>query len=135
MNGNSIINLIGTGMDGALIRHNYISNNIANVDTPNYKRKDHNFIEVLQKNTASNTQLSLRKTNPKHIQAGLTSTSGTAKDLLLNSRTSYRNDGNNVDIDVEMGEQVKNALYYNTLTKQINDRFSILKNVISKGGR
>lgn len=135
MNGNSIINLIGTGMDGALIRHNYISNNIANVDTPNYKRKDHNFIEVLQKNTGSNTQLSLRKTNPKHIQVGLTSTSGTAKDLLLNSRTSYRNDGNNVDIDVEMGEQVKNALYYNTLTKQINDRFSILKNVISKGGR
>ncbi len=135
MNGNSIINLIGTGMDGALIRHNYISNNIANVDTPNYKRKDHNFIEVLQKNTASNTQLSLRKTNPKHIQTGLTSTSGRAKDLLLNSRTSYRNDGNNVDIDVEMGEQVKNALYYNTLTKQINDRFSILKNVISKGGR
>lgn len=135
MNGNSIINLISTGMDGALIRHNYISNNIANVDTPNYKRQDHNFIEVLQKNTKTKAQLSLRKTNPKHIQAGLTATSGTAKDLLLNSRTSYRNDGNNVDIDVEMGEQVKNALYYNTLTKQINDRFSILKDVISKGGR
>ena len=132
---NSIINLLGEGLDGALSRHKYLSNNIANVDTPNYKRKDLNFITTLRNKVQCRDKLSLSTTDQKHIKASSTSSTGFNKGIFLNQRTSYRNDNNNVDIDIEMAEQTKNALYYNTLTRQISDRFSILKDVISKGGR
>lgn len=131
----STINLLSRGLDGALSRQKALSNNIANVDTPNYKRKDVDFITVLRNQTQEigNTSLSLRTTNDGH-KVGSDKKNRPNMNLLHND-TSYRNDKNNVDIDVEMAEIAKNGIYYNTLSRQINEEFKILKDVISKGGR
>jgi flagellar basal-body rod protein FlgB len=41
-----------------------------------------------------------------------------------------RNDGNNVDLDIEKVNQAANTLKYNALITDINNRFNNLKAVI-----
>lgn len=129
-----IINLLQRGLDGSSLRQKALSDNIANVNTPDYKRKDVDFISVLKEQAAKGKgkNLSLSKTNNKHL-----TTEGANRPFKMYSRTytSYKNDGNNVDIDFEMAESAKNNLYYNTLVGQINNRFGMINNVIEKGGR
>lgn len=109
----STINLLQLGLDGAMKRQKAISNNIANVDTPGYKRKDVDFISVLKKEVGERQDLNIESS----------------------SDTKYRNDGNNVDIDYEMAEMAKTNLYYNTLAQRISGKFNRLNEVISKGGK
>ena len=146
------IELLKLGLDGAQKRQKAISNNIANVDTPNYKRKDVDFLSVLKKQTGSSgdnndnnrvsnkirrpvkpNQLSLNRTNNLHIN----SLENSKENFVANtsSDTKYRNDNNNVDIDHEMAELAKTNLYYSTLAQRISGKFSSLNNVISKGGK
>lgn len=128
----SIINLLSQGLDGALSRQKALASNVANVDTPNYKRQDVDFISILKKEREGKSSLPLKNTDSSHVVDNKLERSNLSISSLKN--TSYRNDKNNVDIDVEMAEVAKNALYFNTLSRQITDQFSMLKNVISKGG-
>ena len=143
------INLLQMGLNGAQKRQEAISNNIANVDTPNYKRKDVDFLSVLKNETGSErdnnkvsnkikrpsrpTKLSLSRTKGEHIDS---SKKNSRENFAINtsSDTKYRNDNNNVDIDYEMAELAKTNLYYSTLAQRISGKFSNLNNVISKGG-
>ncbi len=136
---NSIINILEFGLDGSYARHKALTNNIANVSTPNYKREDVNFIDVLNdnignlKNDNSNSSTGLKSTNPNHISAS-NNTSNRIRFKATNYRnTISRNDQNNVDIDSEMAKLAKNNLYYNTLTQRISGKFSMIQEVIQKG--
>ena len=136
---NSIINILEFGLDGSYARHKALTNNIANVSTPDYKRQDVNFINVLndnmgkmKKDSASNSS-GLQKTNPNHISSSNNADYRVRFKANQFSNTTYRNDGNNVDIDSEMAKLAKNNLYYNTLTQRISGKFSMLQEVIQKG--
>ncbi len=128
-----IIDFLKTGLDGAQLRQKAISNNIANVDTPKYKRKDVDFQKQLEsavKNQNKNNS-KLKLTHPGHRP-------GRKSNINFEMREesgNYRNDENNVDVDVEMAELAKNQLYYNTLSQQLGTKFNQLGNVIDKGGR
>ncbi|MFW6287674.1 MAG: flagellar basal body rod protein FlgB [bacterium] len=131
----SFINFLKTGLDGSARRQRALANNIANVNTPDYKRKDVNFVSTLKKessNLSRSNKLSLETTDDGHIKhpAG---TSSFKNINILN--TSSRNDGNNVDAEHEMAEIAKNNIYYNTMAQQASDRFSMINNVITKGGQ
>lgn len=135
---NPIINVLQFGLDGAYARNQAISNNIANVSTPDYKRKDVSFKSVLNKNLddiqANGNQfkkIGLARTNNSHRTAN--SVSEAYGQLQKYPNSVYRNDGNNVDVDTEMAKLSKNNLYYNTLSQQISSKFSTLKEVIDKG--
>lgn len=144
---NSTINLLEMGLDGAYLRHKALSNNIANVSTPKYKRKDVNFIETLKSNInkinnkngdENSSSVRLANTNINHFNPGASNTrlhyNGVNKFKINNySNTSYRNDQNNVDVDAEMAKLAKNNLYYNTLTQRVAGKFSLLQEVIQKG--
>lgn len=129
----SIINLLSKGLDGSFIRQRALANNVANAQTPNYKRQDVDFISVLRREQGENKSLSLKATSKSHLK-GSEFRQDHFSSFVLQKNTSYRNDKNNVDIEVEMAEVAKNALYYNTLSRQIDEQFSILRNVINKGG-
>ncbi len=136
---NSIINILEFGLDGSYARHKALTNNIANVSTPDYKREDVNFIDVLKNNmgkmkrdNGSNSS-SIQKTNPNHLSSNNNSENRVRFKANRFSNTTYRNDGNNVDIDSEMAKLAKNNLYYNTLTQRISGKFSMLQEVIQKG--
>lgn len=129
------INLLQKGLDGAAIRQQTLANNIANVDTPDYKRRDVDFLSTLKKEAHSLEQesiLPLRVTDDKHLA---TSHSSKPFKKLHMTNTSNRQDDNNVDVEYEMAELAKNSIYYNTLIQQINERFKLTRDVIEKGGR
>jgi len=127
------INFLKSGLDGAWERQKAISNNIANVDTPHYKRKDIDFLSKLNAAMEDKSEISLKTSNSRHISSEKKRPDSFKRDVF--SASSFRKDENNVDIDVEMAELAKNNIYYNTLVNQLNSQFNRLKDVIDKGGR
>lgn len=117
--------LIKEGINAANVRAKTIANNMANVNTKDYKRFNVVFEENLKNEDSSNFQL--KTTSEKHIP------SSNAKDdisIEQDKSTSMRNDGNNVDLDIEKVNQAANTLKYNALITNINNKFNNLKTVI-----
>lgn len=112
----------------ASTKNNVISNNISNVDTPNYKAKNVTFKRSLE-NELGNLQA--RKTNSRHLEFG--GNDGKPYRIKEDRSTTYNHNGNNVDIDKEMAELAKNQIYYNGLIDRINGKFSSLQSVIRGG--
>ena len=118
------INVLDRAADAAWQRNEAISNNIANVDTPGYKRQDVAFESVLQQALGNNRYESM---DDKVANV----------DLRLRGRAyldyanySYRLDGNNVDIENENVMLAENQLKYQGLISSINQEFTNLKTVM-----
>lgn len=116
------IDLVNRALDATLLKKNVISENISNVDTPNYKRKDVIFETILQK-----------EINSKKNVLGLDLSKIQPEVYVDEASSSYRMDGNNVDIDVEMAEEAKVYARYNALITRVNaqlNRFTtVLQNI------
>jgi flagellar basal-body rod protein FlgB len=125
------IDLMAKMLDIKLKRHELLSNNIANVDTPGYKRSDISF-EGVFKDILKTHNMSLTTTNDKHIKARKHINDIKPK-IYKDQDHSFRNDENNVDIDKEMVEMVKNTFSYNIVSDQIQKNFKILQTAISEG--
>lgn len=120
------INVLDKAADAANTRNEIITNNIANVATPNYKRKDVSFQSYLQQALVGDDSLDERV---KDINTHLSDFSGF---IYTDSSTlSYRLDGNNVDIDTENSMLAQNQIRYNTLVEQIGQEFARYKTVLS----
>ncbi|GGH69481.1 flagellar basal body rod protein FlgB [Compostibacillus humi] len=115
-------------LDYASLKNQVISNNISNVDTPNYKAKDIVFKDYLAK-AASN--LEAKRTHPKHIP--FNSPRDNNYQLITKENTVFNHNGNNVDIDKEMANLAKNQIYYNALIDRMNGKFHSLQTVIRGG--
>ena len=90
------INVLNRAADAAWQRNEAISNNIANVDTPGYKRQDVAFESVLQQALGNNRYQSM---DDKVANVNLSRLRGRA--YVDYANYSYRLDGNNVDIENE----------------------------------
>lgn len=123
------IQTLEKSMDYASLKNKTIGNNIANVDTPNYKAKDVQFKDVFSKQMSS---IDAKRTNSKHISFSSYDTSRYS--VTSNGSTQYNHNGNNVDIDQEMADLAKNQIYYQALVDRLNGKFRSLESVI-KGGR
>lgn len=113
-------------LSGSWMKNNAITNNIANVNTPGYKRQTVNFEEVLRNQMQLNQSVKMVKTNSKHIDSQYMDE---IKVETVNN-TSYRVDENNVDIDVENAEMAKNTIYYNTVVNQVNSQYRRLQTAL-----
>ena len=134
----SIFNAINSGamkgaLDGLSKRHEAISNNLANVDTPGYKRETVSFREELAKAVGGKNELNI--TNKRHISVGSGSLESYRPSIKKERDSSVRIDKNNVNIDVEMSNLAKTDLEYQAITKQIANQFERLDSVIQRGGR
>jgi len=96
-------NIVHKALDGTWQRNKLISENIANVDTPNYKRKDISFERSLKRALRNN------KTSSRELDKIEFPTITDQPSL------SYRKDGNNVNAETEMVYLAQNQLKYNTL--------------------
>ncbi len=120
------VNILDKAADAATLRNELLTSNIANVDTPNYKRKDLNFESILQAELGGERNLSTAVKNAN-------------KDLSVldpqvytdNSSLSYRLDGNNVDIGTEEAYLAENQIKYQALVDLMNQEFSRYKSVLS----
>jgi flagellar basal-body rod protein FlgB len=114
-------------MDFATARAEVLTQNIANVNTPNYKRMDVDFSAILAETMAEN-QTPLARTNSKHF-AGITP--GAAKPrIITDSSTTERFDGNNVDVEFEMAQIAENSMYFQSLSLMWKKEMSKLKMAI-----
>ncbi|UMZ73353.1 flagellar basal body rod protein FlgB [Natranaerofaba carboxydovora] len=114
-------------------RDQVISDNIANVNTPGYKRGRVSFEEQLKK-ALSEDGIKGKTTREKHIPIGEKSLNEISPKVVRDSSQFMRNDGNNVDIDVEMAELSKNTLHQGALVRQLNSKLGRLRSVIQDGG-
>ena len=133
--GSDVLVALQKGLDGSAARQQAIANNIANINTPGYKRQDVSFKSELRSalNMSSNT-LNMNGTHPGHITQN-SALSEVQPRIVREESQSMRPDENNVDMDLEMAKMAANALYYNTLIRQVNIRLAMLKHTISEGRR
>ncbi|MGM7681707.1 flagellar basal body rod protein FlgB [Cytobacillus sp. Hm23] len=124
------INTLQTGLNYSSQKEKVIANNIANVDTPNYKAKSVNFKSEL---ASAVDEVRGYKTNDRHFDLS-SSTSQHPISITSQSEQMYSHNGNNVDIDKEMTNLAENQIYFYALSDLLNGKFSSLKSVI-KGGR
>ena len=120
---NGYIQLVKTAMDVSQTRSELISNNIANVNTPNYKAKRVVFESQLSQ---AMDILNLTETHKNHMQTG-----GTSGPYITSRNTGFQKNGNNVDVDTEMVNQAQNGLYYSAITSQLNGRYKMMNYVIN----
>ena len=123
------INVLDKAADGSWARNNAIANNIANIDTPNYKRKDVSFQKELEQ--------ALRASKYTSLDEKVTELNKGNRLAHIEPRThtdyanySYRLDKNNVDIDNENVELASNQIVYQALVESIDAEFKNLKTVI-----
>lgn len=122
------VNILDKAADAANLRNELLTNNIANVSTPNYKRKDLDFESVLQGELAGEKNLSkaVKKANQNLETLD-------AQVYTDNSSLSYRLDGNNVDINTEEARLAENQIKYQALVDLMNQEFARYNTVLSSG--
>lgn len=119
-------------LDASWLRNDTISQNIANVDTPGYKRKNVSFEEHLNE-ALDDSSFKGRMTDRRHIPIGGTDVDNIDIKVNTDNSTSLRLDGNNVDIENEMSSMAKNTIFYNTLIERLNGQFKALRSAINEG--
>lgn len=124
---NKLVSMMQKALDGAWQRHDVLSGNIANAETPGYKRQDVDFLSVLQNTERKLTPLS---THPLHL-----SLESDKKFLVSEDPTSVSPDGNGVDIDKEMAEVAANTLYYTAVSRQLSGYLSLIRRAVTEGRR
>lgn len=129
---------IHAALNARALRQDLISSNIANADTPFYRSKDINFEQALAEaahqefNKRGSKRLEMAKSSSMHMDP---------KDMYDTDKPTMfyrdghmaRNDGNTVDIDVEMGELSKNGVMYTALIEAQKKNKSIFLSVIDAG--
>ena len=117
------INVLDKAMDASWTRNSVISNNIANVDTPGFKRQDVHFEDYLMNEVGYTMSL-----DDEVADVDLDSLMATT--YTDYATVSYRLDGNNVDIDTESAELAKNQIKYYTMADSVSQEFNRLKSVM-----
>ena len=129
----STIDIGSRALAAASLRHEVLSHNIANVNTPNFRRSHVRFEALLKKELGLDDNLLMKvvRTHDRHLPIPF---GGKARAVIeQDATTNMRVDGNNVDIDIEMAEVAKNQLYYSALANAVGGHISKLKSVITSG--
>lgn len=111
------IDLYERMLDFSALRHRVLANNIANINTPGFRRSDVAFADelkrVLQEQGVEGVkQLRFQITKP--------------------NETAFRNDGNNVSIDTEMAALAENTIMYQVYTQLLSRRFRHLNKILNE---
>ncbi|UOD35051.1 flagellar basal body rod protein FlgB [Deferribacteraceae bacterium V6Fe1] len=123
-----LINDLSAALNVSSLKNKVIAENIANIDTPGYKAKNIDFEKAMQEYFSGGQKLSLKTTDEKHIRGG--SGAGFVSAEFRNS-PSLRNDGNDVNLDLEMYELSANGVLYSELSQLTGYQFTKLKTAIT----
>lgn len=128
--------LLEKSMDASMMRHQVIADNIANADTPGFKRSSITFESQLKR--ALDSEITAQKvphaymTNKKHISFNKPLDFRKVKSKVrVDFDTNYRNDKNNVDIEKEVSDAVVNTLRYRALVERIKGNYKMLNHVLT----
>ncbi|MDF9409296.1 flagellar basal body rod protein FlgB [Pelotomaculum isophthalicicum JI] len=120
-------------LDAGALRQRVMANNIANVNTPYFKKTVVEFDSLLKK-ALGREPVEMITTDPRHF-GGKPSLAELRPEVSLSKETTMRTDGNNVDIDEEMTNLAANSMQYQAVAKELSERYSGLSYVITGGRR
>jgi flagellar basal-body rod protein FlgB len=123
---------VEVALNGLYDRDKSISGNIANVDTPDYKRQVTSFEEQLAKVQSGNklSDIPLKVTNPKHFSNEIFKISDIKPQTTRDYETDIHSNGNNVDIDAEMLRLAKTGMQFRAISDMAKRQFEGLKGII-----
>ena len=105
------LNILAQILDAASLRHRVIAQNVANVNTPGYRRMEVTFEAEMARALAAPNGFANAHVKPQIIVAD----------------GPERVDGNTVDIDREMNDLARNALLYEAAAQIVTNRIASLK--------
>lgn len=91
--------LIESMLDASTLRHKVLAENLANAETPGFRARAVKFDDALERAVADGDVEAARGAKPQVVARG----------------GKIKSDGNDVNIELEMGEMNRNALAYQTL--------------------
>ena len=100
-----------------------IADNLANVMTPGYKRKDVDFADIIRQ-VSSDNQIKPIVANPRHISGARNISDIEPRVIEFNSSNGS---GNNINLEEEMADNAKNQLFYGANAHIIGSKFKVLK--------
>jgi flagellar basal-body rod protein FlgB len=110
------IELLKGLMGASAARHRVIANNLANINTPGYKRQDVRFRDAFAKALSDNRSGALTDVDLEHYR---------------DTSSPARPDGNNVSTQREMGRMAENSLLYEVSTRVLQAKYQGLRKAIS----
>lgn len=125
---NPTISLLSRSLDGAALRQDLLAHNIANADTPGFRRQDLDFATMLHDVQSG---LGMSRTHARHLP---TSGSGSPYRVIESTDGVVRADGNTVVIETEMARLSQNAMFYQAVSTQLSKEFARLRAAISGRG-
>ena len=103
---------------GAAARQQAIANNLANVNTPGYRRQDVAFEDALKAAFGSGDRSEVQRVGIETI---------------TDPRAAMRVDGSSTDVDTEAAAEAKNGLYYNAIASVLKARNAIIRSSLGLG--
>ena len=126
--------MLQKSMDALALQHQVIANNIANIDTPNFKRTVVSFQDQLRMAVEKPAPSLMWHTHPMHFPIDQPLSLDNFKPQVQTiTETIGRNDGNNVDLEMEQGLLAENNLLYNSLADVTGRYLMGLKHAITEG--
>lgn len=105
----SIVDLIDAGIKAETLRQKAIANNIANLETPGYRRIDVKFEELLAKCLRSSKEFDLSEIEAQIYQP---------------KQTPVKSNGNDVNLEIEVGQMIKNTLRHKTYIRLLSKKYN-----------
>lgn len=126
--------VLDKALDTASVRQSVLAHNIANVNTPGYKRSVVSFEESLQQALGTKKKMQITANQPGHLK-GAKPLNDISPQVQVDYTSSLRKDGNNVNMDMEMAQLAANSINYQTAVNRLNGKISTLRYVINEGRR
>lgn len=128
------LTIMQKSLDALATQHNAIADNIANIDTPNFKRTVVTFQDQLKLAIDGTPSSPMWRTNPMHMpQVSASSLENFQPNVGTINDTVGRNDGNNVDMEMESALLAQNNLLYNAMADVTTGYFADLRHAITEG--
>jgi flagellar basal-body rod protein FlgB len=132
MQASSISNALYEQLNFRGEKQKVISSNLANINTPNYKTKDLIFEDELK---SADNSLQLKQTNSRHITSIDNNLSTENPKLVQVKGLQEQNDGNNVNLDSQMGEMSKNKILFDAIQSSIKRDSRLFKSIIESSAK
>ncbi len=104
----NIVEILEAGIRTESLRQKAIANNLANLQTPGYRRLDVKFKELLAKAMDSSGAVDLSQIKPQ---------------IYNPKNTQVKSNGNDVNMEVEIGEMVKNTLHHKAYIRLLQKKY------------
>ena len=105
----NILDVLDLGIRSENLRQQAIANNVANLDTPGYHRFDVEFKDLLAKAMDAAGDVDLGDIDPQ---------------LYCPESTVVKSNGNDVSLEMEVGEMVKNTLRHKTYIRLLQKKYA-----------